>query len=189
MPSLRAPRKLIVVVDSNEKNPILFPPKMEWTTSRAKNAKRYNFHIEVVKKRLIAGDYKLDDETTLVQLQDYEQLVGFERKGSLSELVANFFTKDRARFERAIFRMKGMCKYNYLLLDIPLRKLCKTRYADDPPRIMDEVYRFCIQHRIQVWWANNATQVSTREALGEQIVRLLWNHVWMETLERKQHVK
>lgn len=162
-----------VVVDSREKNPLLFPKTMLWTTKFGRfgdPAVTEEFGIEVHTETLDFADY-------IVQHQGH--IVAVERKGSLAELQQNLFSKDVRRFRRAVKRLKDSTKHPFFLLDIGWRDLAEDRYVEQPSKVRDGFYQFAASEGIPVLWGGNAHSVPDREQLGLQIVTLMWNYVWV----------
>ena len=164
-PPMKPPKTLTVITDTREKTPIPFPKQMTWGDHRGY---RTIFSVKSVPQTLTTGDYAIDS---------YESIVLVERKGSIRELAGNTLSKDKARFARCLDRLGEETKYPYLLLDFPVTSVNADRNVDSPWLVMDRLYRACHHRGIRVWWISTRT-VASRIALGEQLLRLMWNHVW-----------
>lgn len=96
--------KLTIVTDSREKQPILFPPRMEWTDLKMR---RHILELNSVTKTLEAGDY---------HLEGYEHITAIERKGSIEEIKNNLIGSDRRRASRALTRFQSPASIRTCLL-------------------------------------------------------------------------
>ena len=109
--SLRVNRKWIILQDTREKQPLLFPRTMVMLDAAypATDKRRTTVSIHVVKKALKTGDYAI---------QGHEDRCLVERKGSAREIAKNtMHGKDRQRFERELVRLKEETAFPVLLME------------------------------------------------------------------------
>lgn len=158
-----------MLVDTREKNRVLFPAQMQWGDHRGW---RKIFRVQTEAATLKTGDY---------MMQGYAGCC-VERKGSLSELNSNVNSKDAARFLRCLKRLSGV-SHPYILLDFPLNQLQRNEYVRDGALVMDRLYRTMQQHGIGLLWVP-ATSTKNRTMLGEQIARICWNHYWEDAHQK-----
>lgn len=179
MLSLPAPR-LTVLVDRNEKRPLPFPALMPWTFGTGRHKVERTFHLDIDNTQYLpAGDY---------MLKGYEHICRVERKGAISELMQNLFTRDRARQERSLKKLIDSCRVPYLLLDMHPRECMVDPYVKNPAEVMAEVYRLCAWRGLRLLWLSVGNDVNARRNVGLQVANILWAHAW-EYLVKEQTKK
>lgn len=83
-----------------------------------------------------------------------EHLISCERK-SLDDLIL-CLSKDRARFERELFKSKSL-DYACLVLECSLSDLVNGRYRSemDPKSVIQSLVAFSIRYKLPVWFAES----------------------------------
>lgn len=162
------PKKITVCVDTREKHPLIFPPKLPWW--------RYPdefsiLEVDTKSVELPFGDYCLDG---------FANVCCVERKGSLREIATNLLTKDRRRADAAFVRLVEGSRHPYLLLDFTLGQLRPSRYCDNPHRVLDVLLHYSALRGLSILWSGSGNTVYGRTLVGEMILRVLWNTVWRE---------
>lgn len=157
------PRQVTVLVDSREKNPVLFPE----TIVMHMGGHRYMVRVKTRIKKMDAGDYAVLGQTRRVLI---------ERKGHLNELHQNLCTKDTDRFYRALTRFMEATQKPILLLDMTPADACRpTQYVEDPGAVMDRFYEMIANEDVRLIFAGSCKHPTTRRMLGEQLLRImLW---------------
>lgn len=156
---------LTVVVDSREKNPLLFSNSFEWTDQRMKSR---IVQVKTEVETVDAGDY---------YLRGYEDVVRIERKGSIAEVQQNLFGGDRGRAMRAFKKFQDSCEYPYLLIDESVVGMNrKSRYCKRPKMVQDFLYRELAVRRIGLLWLPQLTSVSGKKIVTDSLLRIMWAH-------------
>jgi hypothetical protein len=159
-------RKIVVEVDSREKNPILFPEQVIWS---ARPHHREILQVETIRRELPLGDYRL---------ANHPRCCVIERKASLDEICTNLLSKDRHRFNNAWARFITGCGYPVLAIDGSLANFDQIRRKDGPPpeeairAFWDMIYQ---RTPWIVLWLGNTVSPLTRRKIGAQLVRLMMN--------------
>lgn len=166
------PHQVTVLIDERERKPLEFPKSL-WWWSPARH--EHLLRVRTVVKRLRTGDYAI---------RGYRDVVLVERKGSLSELAKNLFTRDVSRFRAALDRLQRECRHPTLLLDMSAQ-LRASRYARNPDQIIDGITREAIQRGLHLLWLP-PTSRGTRT--GELVLRWMWQCIYLEKLapQRRQ---
>lgn len=157
-------RPLEILVDTREKEPLLFPETLRFW-SKGKPAL---LAIRTSKVALPTGDYAL---------KHYEHICLVERKGSVGELCSNLCTKDRTRQFAAFQRLADECRVPYLLLESSLSEIQKSsRYAKNPDLALQHLFRAIRRFGFHVIFGGRLRSVLSRRAAGEFVARLLATH-------------
>jgi len=171
----KTPRTLTLTEDTREQLNLTYPNSLTWYEGRWKNSPAFLLKIKIESSKLEAGD---------ICLKGRENGAVIERKGSVKELQQNLMSDDRARFLRALTKLKESCSHPYVLLDIPHAEMMKpSRYVQRPDQVMDEFYRVMCEFEIPVIYGGNAKTEKQRLSLGTQVVRYLWAHAWAERVK------
>lgn len=159
-------RILTVEVDKNEQEPFTFPAQVVWTKP---NGNRELCKIKTVRKRLLAGDYRLASHPTAC---------GIERKKGIDELCSNLLTRDRARFNDAWRRFYSTFQHPVLVIEQCLSSAGSLNFS--PPGLtasdaMASFWRLLLStpKPVTVIWAGRAASPTTRLNLGEQLIRMM----------------
>jgi len=157
-------RKVMIEVDSREKEPVLFPNHIVWAE---RPFKRTIIEIDAIRKQLPIGDYRL---------ARYPRCGVVERKRDLTELAQNLLASDRRRFRDAWARFITGCEYPILLIESTFSSP-KLRFS--APRITQEDVRSAL-YRLQleapnllVIWSGGLRNTTARVRTGAELVRLL----------------
>ena len=163
-----------VLIDSNEGHKIPFGPTMMWRPPNSKRSVMITVGSKVVNLGRLAASY--GDIT----MEGYAHVVGFERKGKMSEL---WFDWKRGKLERQLAVMSEKVKHPYLLLDIPLSELWGTgsnagyKVDDITPAVLDLVLPLVHKYKFGLVGPVTAKGKDTRRALGEYLVRVMLSHI------------
>ncbi len=162
-----------VLKDYNEKegHGLLFPESFTWYNLDGENE---SYVIDLDDKvRLHAGDYAI---------AGFEHIALVETKRSLKELRDNLFSCDKHRANHAFGKLAQATKYPYLLLDFPLSEFSRTLiYGDQTAsQVLDVFYRKMARMGIRLLWYPSPVSVHGRKLVGEQVIRILWNHIKAE---------
>lgn len=122
--------------------------------------------METRRQTLAVGDYCLKGAETLAVI---------ERKGSISEIAKNMLDRqDLARQLRAFDRLSAACEYPILLVEQTVGELLRpTKYAPDPGRAIDELFRWLAHYRIHLWLVGQCRLPARRRLVGELVLRAL----------------
>lgn len=162
-------KKLTVVVDSREKQPLVFPSRMEWTDTRWR---RHLLDIETETRTVDAGDYYIDG---------YEDIIRIERKGSISEVRNNLIGADKRRALSALGRFQKSCKYPYLYIDESLIGFNrKSQYVQFPDGVQDFLFRELAARGISLLWLPDQSSMLGKRLIGETLLRIMWAHIQIE---------
>ena len=166
------PRKLVVLQDSREKIPLLFPKVL-----RVYRNGGALIPVEVRVEALDIGDYTLETLKGVFSL---------DTKRSTNELTQNLFTKDRRRASLALDKLCSV-KYPYLLLDFSLMASYKNGYrgrscpAVDSAAVMERVFEEAAVRGLRLLWFADSTRTPAGRALvGDRVLRLMLAHLMEE---------
>lgn len=168
--------KLTILVDKREKRPLKFPPVMPWTFGSGRHQISRTFTLDTELTLLDSGDYTL---------KGYEGITRIERKGAVTELLQNLFTKDRPRFERSLKRLCDSCTVPILLLEMHPRQFVTDPHVRNPSEVRNELFRLCAWRGLQFHWLWTGNDVTSRLNLGLCMVDLMWSHVWRDLVRRQ----
>lgn len=175
---MKLPNKLTVIVDTREKNPLLFPDTLRWADHRGHSKL---FQIVKEDRTLKTGDYTVEDGDGIYEIRELGS--SFERKGSPPEICQNVGRQDGPRFQRCLNRLAKV-RHPYLLLDFGVKEFRKPAYVQDPDLAMDRLCRALHLRGIQLMWVAAKTAADRRE-LGAWIVRVAWNNYWEDIHAKK----
>lgn len=176
---LVVPKTLTILVDSREKNPLLFPKTMMWSDHRGNQRL---FDIIVERRTLITGDYQVGEDEACYALGSPEACLA-EKKGSLKELYDNTSTNDAPRFRRCLNRL-AKATYAYLLLDFPTSQLDDDLYVKHPYEVLGKLFRAMRHRHIDLIWIP-ATSPAARRRLGGILLHRMWNDLWESAHQTK----
>jgi hypothetical protein len=166
------PNQITVLIDSRERQPLLFPSWIEWHGDRTLEARQIQVLAKVV--TLPAGDYTLEG---------YEGICIIETKRSLRELFNNVCT-EWPRAAKALHRLSKACKYPYVVWEMSCSDLMrKSKHVQDPPLAIDRWLQACTRLNLRLMWVGSHSQPGPRRKLGEQLVRLMLAHIETEEAE------
>lgn len=164
------PQRITILQDKREKTPLIFPKTLP--------RERKSIFIDIEKATLPTGDYAL---------KGHEKTCLIERKGSLDELCACTMGAKNANFlgtDGQLDRLAASCDIPILLIERSLKHLTTpTRYAKNPPAILDSVMSQCLRRGIALYVVPGGS-VQHRRLLGEFVARLLVNASDVVTLEQ-----
>ena len=168
---------ITVCVDKREQHKLAFTDTMLWTDERGR-ATLYELRPEPA--TLLAGDYCI---------KGYSDICIIERKGSLDELRANLFSRDRRRALKAFNRLVSSTQHPYVFLDAPFTGmfLASKHWDESPECVQDTFFRTMAGLGISLLWWPYPTTEAAKKLVGTTLVRLMWNHVVVET--KKQDIK
>lgn len=162
------PKKVTVLVDTREKKPLLFPSHLKilpLVEALKRRSTPQIVTVNVCPHRMVIGDYAV---------KQYEHLVTVERKGSIGELMHNASGGDRARFLKAIERLK-VIKHPILFLDCLPTSVFNPppSLADrDPMMAVDVILGLAAHLNLHlIWGGRTTTSPRVRRRLGEIILR------------------
>lgn len=166
MPS-SLPRTLTVIRDSNEQRPLLFPANLrvweETVSSPMLHESGVLIRIKTKKQRLPVGDYRIEE---------FGDIVGVERKGSIDELLQNTMTRDRTRFLKALSGFIGTYRYPILYIDMIPGELWKPHSDLEPWRAIDRLFGTISLAGVDVLWGTRkAPTPAIRRRVGELVLR------------------
>ncbi len=167
----KPPKHVTILVDKQEQFPLLFPGSFIWFPTRNKKP-AYRILVDTKVVTLSAGDYALEG---------FEHTAIVERKGCLSEIVKNIFTRDRARFIRAIVRLRDATSRAYLLLEETPAGLLPshpTQWQGNPDCCVDELVRLLIQYNLNFLFVGRNRSPGSRRKLGLFVLKLLAGHAF-----------
>jgi hypothetical protein len=181
---IKPPKRLTVLVDSREKDPIFFPRIIPFYPER--HSSRILIHLLTEEVALDAGDYCL---------KGYESLCGIERKKNLGEIATNLLSRDRRRAIAALDRFAKQYVYRYLLVEATVAQFytdishqwgnakgddqapLEVRDPPCPELIQDTLFRELTIRHIRPLIVGRGASVHTRTRMGEILVRLMLSHV------------
>lgn len=158
-----------ILRDTAEKRAIVFPPSMLWRPRGRKTSIRIatpTIDQALGRGATARGDYGV---------RELGNLVGIERKASLSELNENV-TKNK--LQRQLKALRDNVKYPYLFLDFTLADL-GPHYRDPHDRsvvILDTVFSLAHKYRIPLLGPMSAKGNQTRLICGEMLARIMLSH-------------
>lgn len=157
--------ELEVLIDRNEQYQLRFPE----TISLVHGTTTKLFKVKETKRVLAGGDYCLAVAPTLV---------GVERKGSIGEIRANLYSRDRKRASKAFQKFISCYTVPYLLLDMsPGAWFRESRFYDEPAtEIQQRLFEFCAETGMRPVWFDTPNSAAGAELRGELVLRLLWSH-------------
>ena len=132
--------------------------------------------IETESVRLINGDYLL---------KDWPHLGVVEKKGAMTELFSNLFTKDKVRAHKAFKRLSDAAKHPYLLIEgspaemarsITGMKMGKIK-IDDPGFIWDRLWEVLHKYNFSLVWCGGTNCAGSRRIIGELMLRAMLRDV------------
>jgi ERCC4-type nuclease len=144
---------VVLLVDSREKRPLIFPAHVKWFDEKRKP---HIVRLEVERATLSEGDYAL---------KGHEDLVLVERKGSAQELWSNLLTKDLKRTRAAFRRLVDACKHPVLLMDFRFLDMASKNLKPEgllPSAFLREVVRL----GVHVMFTGSMRALQTRRQLG-----------------------
>ena len=151
---------LLLLVDTREQNPLLFPKTVTYHESGT--IRRAS--VVVQKSKLSYGDYALEN---------FRSACVIERKGSIMEVTSNCLTKDRARFEAALTRLATSCSHPVLFFEGDTRSLLRgTTRSDAAEFATDCLLQLLLQHKVQLLCCKTAS-FDDRRLAGELVLRTL----------------
>lgn len=165
------PKHVVVLVDSREAYPLRFPASFIWFPTRNQKPS-YRILVDTKIVTLPAGDYALEG---------FSRTAIVERKGCLSELVKNIFSRDRARFLRALTRLRDATSRAYLLLEETPAGLLPSRptpYQGNPDCCVDELVRLLLQYNLNFLFVGRNRSLGSRRKLGLFVLKLLAGHAF-----------
>lgn len=166
MPALKVPRKVTVLVDSNEQLPVPFPENVKFWHARARVPRL--IQVKTRTTRLDAGDYALEG---------HEHVSLMETKRSVRELQGNLFTQDYRRACNAFQRLSSSCTFPYLVLEVaPWEILRPSNHVSQPDRVFDALCWVVNRYGLRLWFTGASRAQSARRALGEQMVHVMLAH-------------
>jgi hypothetical protein len=158
-------RKWVIVQDTREKQPLLFPKNLVMLddTSTPAKRKRVTVAIHVVKRKMDTADYCIEGQ---------EHVCLVERKGSAREITKNLLTaRDRARFERELVRLREETANPVLLMEGWPSQLLEDTEAS---LAVDSLIRTLSLYGTELLLVP-ASNIRQRRAAGEWVARLLIN--------------
>lgn len=175
--------KLKVIIDSRERNPLLFPDVLvvfgQAAVCRSEKPKTYLVDTKVQTMR--AGDYTLEG---------YEKLVLVERKAGIEqELMKNTLSGDRERFFRALGRLAETASYPYLYIEALPAAFWHSGQGDIQEdhggfavtAALDSTLEACSRLGIGlIWGGRRSASPLSRRKLGEIILRIMVHRVLAE---------
>lgn len=170
-------REWVILQDSREKKPLLFPETLSFLdpTKPPWFRRSVRVRLRVEKHPLKTGDYCL---------LGHEKTALIERKGSLREVAGYCLTKDgHRRFTSQVSRLKDEAALPYLLLEgTPVDLQRPTKYVEKPGLALDSFQRILFQKGVPLILLPSAT-TTARKAVGEWVARLLINGALTHGLE------
>jgi ERCC4-type nuclease len=165
-------RQWLILVDTREKKPLLFPEHLTVLsdTQPAHTQATVTVRLHTERKRLETGDYLLASHPTTTIV---------ERKGSVREVQTNCLNRrDRARFVRCLERMRDAAVDPVLLLEGSPADLVKPLPANaygqpgESPAgpALDALFSLLHEYGIRLLLLPNST-VANRRAMGEIVAR------------------
>jgi len=162
-------REWVILQDSREKKPLLFPETLSFLdpTKPPWFRRSVRVRLRVEKYPLKTGDYCL---------LGHEKTALIERKGSLREVAGYCLTKDGCRrFTSQVDRLKDEAALPYLLLEgTPVDLQRPTKYVEKPGLALDSFQRILFQKGVALILLPSAT-TTARKAVGEWAARLMIN--------------
>lgn len=164
------PSKLIVLVDSREQTPLLFPATLSLWLPWSRKTERVSIVPKTVK--LDSADYRLDM---------CPDLAAVERKGSMGEICTNLCSDDYARTTASLSRLVSSARFPYLMVEAgPSEFITPTRYCENPEYVLQRLVAICQKFNIRLVLGGRAHTPAARRALGTLTLHLLLGH-WLET--------
>jgi hypothetical protein len=164
------PQKVTVLIDSREKQPLLFPSWIEWHGDLTSGTHQIQILTKIV--TLDAGDYTLEG---------YEDICIIETKRSLRELCNNVGT-EWPRACKALYKLSKACDYPYVVWELTASDcMRKSKHVPDPGLIIDRWMHAITRLDLRLMWVGNSLAPGPRRKLGGQLVRLMLAHVATET--------
>lgn len=141
----------VVLTDSNEQKPIVFPTAIKWQPSVSHNPRILLIDTETAPLYKHGhGDYTL---------KGWQGKIGIERKGGFDEIVNNLFTFDQHRSGRAMYLFVQNVKHRILFLDFSIDELFghlpykphSNHLAETSPHVLlDGLAAFVMQYQMHV---------------------------------------
>ncbi len=177
------PSKLTVVVDSREKIPILFPATLGWRSDRTGTT--HEIIVNTKRDALFAGDYCLEFPDDVRR----DRVCTIERKGRVSEIYTNLFTKDWERCNRAFLRLRniGLGTFHgsamYLLIEPSHSNFRNYERDHSLPEgiILDRLIQVACRCDLRLLFTPLALLPAARVRLGERLIRLMLGHIFHPT--------
>lgn len=152
----------IIVVDTREKRPMLFPDHLPFWVSPTR---RVTIKLVIERRTLKTADYILGGAPTCV---------GIERKRDLDELHNNLCTASgRKRFLACLDRLSSEFEKPILFLEgTPSALVRSHRPETDPTRVRDQLMSACAHYNISLLTIPTAT-IPQRRVAAEWLASLL----------------
>lgn len=159
------PQDLLILVDSREKKPLLFPSHISCAHPTDPD-QTVVYRLHTTTKELKAGDYGL---------AGYEGACLIERKGGAREVIQNCTTSDLPRWTASLDKLVAACSLPVLLLEgSPSDLLSSGNWCKDPHLAIDILLRMVAERRVPLEILPSATMHQRRVA-GEWAARRLIN--------------
>lgn len=162
---------LTVLVDLREKRPLLFPSLLTWHSPGRWPLKftRRTFEVVAKPQRLDAGDYAI---------LGYESTCLVERKAGLEELINNFLSVDRVRFDKAVLKLVAATEHPILFIERLPPAWWLTDNRPDMERALDATFALQKKYGISLIWGSQVLRsVQARRRLGEIVLRAMLPYV------------
>ena len=162
---------IVVLVDTREKRPLLFPSHITCETIKDGKIKRVLIPVKTKKQKLDYGDYSIEG---------LESCCVIERKGSIQEIEKNLYdSKDAVRTGKAFKRLTDGCKFPYLLLEITPSAMVRSSLQIDggcPEGLIHRLSMVVAKYNLRTFWVSKPTSSSSRRSLGTALLHLMVAH-------------
>lgn len=168
------PKELTVLVDQREKKPLKLPTVLKWCPPSGKP-----IWIKIAKEstKLLTADYVL---------KGYEDVAGVERKGDWMEIYGNLCGAKSVQGRDQLRRLGRDFVAGVVFLDFrwwePPKRVDIRGEVD---KVYDELIRCTAEHGVGILHGHQGIGEGTCTRSGTQVVRWLWNQVWVHSYQTK----
>jgi hypothetical protein len=177
---IHVPRSVTVLVDTREKQPLLFPRRIEFfpygVHRLLRGAEPSIIGVRTKRRTLKVADYTVEK---------WEHLTAAEKKGGIDELITNVSAGDIARFRMAIVAFATSVRHPFLFLTcLPTSVWCASprNRSASVARVLDIVLATAADLDLQLIWGGRASPLpGVRRRLGDIILRAMLHKIVAES--------